>query len=315
MAKKQIKNPEDYIEPLSMNGLDGRMLLLKPPKGKSREMLVVYGHHASLERMWGLAGAFNKYGGVTVPDMPGFGGMTSFYKIGKKPDIDTLADYLAAFIKLRYKKKRFTIVAISLGSAIVTRMLQKYPELVKRVDDLASVAGFVHHDDFKPSRRKIKFFKYVTAFLSTAVPAWLIKHVVLQPFFIRWFYTHFRIKALNPEGESEEDQKKRINFEVELWQKNDVRTHYYTLSQMLGLNLCNHKVDTKIYHVAIDGDQYFDNHMIEQHMCVIYKDFVKMPLDVHVHAPTVIATAEEAAVFIPRKLKILLNKRQHLTDK
>ncbi len=309
MPKKQIKNPEDYIEALSMNGLDGRMLRLKPPKNKTKEILVVYGHHASLERMWGLAGAFNKYAGVTVPDLPGFGGMTSLYKIGKKPDIDTLADYLAAFIKLRYKKRNFNIVAISLGSAIVTRMLQKYPELVKRVDDLASLAGFVHYDDFKPSARKIKFFKYVTQFLSFAAPAWVIRHLVLRRSFIRWFYTHFRIKALNPEGETAEDREKRINFEVELWRKNDVRTHYYTLSQMLGLNLCMDKVDTKIYHVAIDGDQYFDNHMIEQHMRVIYKDFVKMPLDVHVHAPTVIATAEEAAVFIPRKLKILLNKK------
>jgi pimeloyl-ACP methyl ester carboxylesterase len=102
----------------------------------------VYGHHSSLERWWGVVQDLNQYGGVTMPDLPGFGGMQSLYKIGEKPDVDTLADYLAAFVKLRYKRRRVTIAGLSFGFVVATRMLQRYPDLVKKVDLLISVAGF-----------------------------------------------------------------------------------------------------------------------------------------------------------------------------
>src|SRR3712207_1180020 len=98
---KITRDPADYIEPLNINRLEGRMLRLPAPDTKQaagREILFVYGHHSSLERWWGLIQALNRYGAVTMPDLPGFGGMDSFYKIGKKPTIDNLADYVAAFI-------------------------------------------------------------------------------------------------------------------------------------------------------------------------------------------------------------------------
>src|SRR4051812_17423669 len=116
MAEININIPKEYIVPLNMNGLTGRMLRLPPPAGKSREALIVYGHHASLERFYSLAQVVNDDIGVTMPDLPGFGGMDSFYKIGEKADLDTMADYLASVIKLRYKKDQyFTIIAVSYG--------------------------------------------------------------------------------------------------------------------------------------------------------------------------------------------------------
>src|SRR5438128_12108327 len=119
MPKTKPKNPQDYIEPLFMNGLQGRMLRLPAPKGKSRDILFVYGHHSSLERWWGVVQDLNQYGSVTMPDLPGFGGMQSLYKIGEEPTIDNLADYLAAFIKLRYKNKKITIAGLSFGFVVV----------------------------------------------------------------------------------------------------------------------------------------------------------------------------------------------------
>jgi pimeloyl-ACP methyl ester carboxylesterase len=104
----------------------------------------VYGHHSSLERWWGVAKFLNRYAAVTMPDLPGFGGMDSFYKIGKTGSINNLADYLASFIKLRYKRKKVIVVGMSLGFVIATRMLQRCPELIKRVDMLVSFAGFAH---------------------------------------------------------------------------------------------------------------------------------------------------------------------------
>src|ERR1700730_17200494 len=162
MAKKTLQSPADYIVPLNMNGLEGRMLRVPASGKREREILLIYGHHAMLERWWSLVENLNEYGAVTMPDLPGFGGMASFAKIKKKPTIDNYADYLAAFIKLRFRRKRFTIVAISYGFVIVTRMLQKYPELVKRVDILVSLVGFVHKDDFVYSQPRRKFYQYGT---------------------------------------------------------------------------------------------------------------------------------------------------------
>src|SRR5688572_14224669 len=110
MANKQ-RDPSDFIVPISIGGLEGRVLHLPadPEKIKNAadkaELLFVYGHHSSLERWWGLLEVFNRYTAVTMPDLPGFGGMDSFYKVGQEPTLDAMADYLAAFMKWRYKRK------------------------------------------------------------------------------------------------------------------------------------------------------------------------------------------------------------------
>jgi pimeloyl-ACP methyl ester carboxylesterase len=102
---KIIEIPKNYIAPIDINNLKGRCLNL-PNKSSSRKILFIYGHHSSLERWWGLMQALNEYGDVTMPDLPGFGGMDSFYKIGKKPTLDNMADYLKKFIKQHYKEEK-----------------------------------------------------------------------------------------------------------------------------------------------------------------------------------------------------------------
>jgi pimeloyl-ACP methyl ester carboxylesterase len=233
---KQTKEPAaaDFIVPLNMNGLQGRMLRLPAAKSDNkRELLIVYGHHAKLERWWGLIQNFNEFGNVTMPDLPGFGGMDSFYKIGQKPSIDNLADYLASFIKLRYKRRRLTIVGISFGFVIATRMLQRYPELAKRVDMVISCVGFAHHDDFTFSKPRMHFYRTLVRLIS--------------------------LPGITP-----------IN-------------------------------------VATKGDYYFDARVVEQHLRIIFNDYTGMELDLSTHAPSVVATKREAAVFIPKQLRKMLH--------
>ena len=146
-TKTDSKQPNDYLSPLVMNRLRGRVLRLPAPRGKNREILLIYGQHASLERYWELALELNQYGAVTIPDLPGLGGMTSFYKIGVKPTIDVLADYLAAFVKLRYKRRKVTIMGLGLGFVVVTRMLQRCPDLAKNVELVVSLRGYAHTSD------------------------------------------------------------------------------------------------------------------------------------------------------------------------
>lgn len=303
------KNPADYIVPLNMNGLDGRMLHIKSAnKKRQREILLVYGHHAMLERWWGLVENLNEYGNVTMPDVPGFGGMDSFYKIGRKPTIDAFADYMAAFIKLRYRRKRVTIVAISYGFVIVTRMLQLYPELTKKVDLLVSVVGFAHHDDFVYTRRQKRFFKYATLMFATRPVAILIRYLALNKFILKTLYAKMPNSKRRMIEVTPEEFDNTMNFEVRLWQANDVRTHWLTTSQFFTLDNCRQQVDLPVIHVVSEQDHYFDNAVVEQHLKVAFKSYRKFIVKSKAHTPSVLADKKAMGILLPAGLRRLLAK-------
>lgn len=316
MTNKIPLNPEDYIEPILMNGMHGRMLRMPAPKGKSREILFVYGMHASIERHFGFAEALNKFGAITMPDLPGHGGMDSFYKIGEKPSYDNLADYLAAFIKLKYRRKKVTILAMSQGFPIVTRMLQRSPELINKVELLVSVVGFVHHEEFVFSKKNYYIFRYGASILSNKLPSLFIKHFILRPKLIRATYMHFADKHVKMKDADDEERQKRINFEIKLWQINDIRTYMDTAVSMFKLDLVKEQVDLPVVHIAVKGDRYFDNHIVEQHLAVIYSKVKVIWASSKQHGPTVIATAKEANSLIPVQLRrILASKSSNLVHK
>lgn len=306
--KMPQKPTETVIEPLLMNGLEGRMLYVPAKGSKKREIMLVYGQHASIERMASLAEEFSRYGNVTLPDLPGFGGMQPFYKIGERPDIDTMADYLAAFVKLRYNRKRLSIIGVSYGFIVATRMLQKYPELVRKVDLIVSVVGFVHHEDFRFKPEHMRLMRAGTRLFSYRLPAALLKYVFLRGPFIRFTYwlvadTHAKMKDAN-----KTERKRRVDFEIILWKINDIRTYMDTINGMLFLDLCNKPVKLPVYHVSVDGDQYFDNYKVEQHMKVIYDDFKEFKAVLGAHMPTIVASSKEVAPLIPSGLRRLFNK-------
>jgi pimeloyl-ACP methyl ester carboxylesterase len=308
MTKNKRLNPVDFIAPLYMNGLQGRMLRVPAHTGKKREILLIYGHHASLERMFGLAEDLSRYGNVTMPDLPGFGGMEPFYKIGEKPTLDNLAGYLAAFIKLRYKRKRLTLMGTSFGFVVATRMLQNYPELTKKVDLLISVVGFVHRDDFKFKRHSLVLLQGCAGAFSGRLSSIFIRHIVLRRTLIKASYNLVARRHSKFFDAGEEERKKRIEFEVYLWQCNDVRTYINTSRIMFNLDLCDKQVPLKLYHIAVAKDRYFDNDIVEQHLNVVYDGVEVLRSVVETHAPTVVADAKTAAPFVPKKIRRLLAK-------
>lgn len=290
-----------------MNGLHGRMLRIKPKRRKTKEILVVYGQHASLERTFGIAQTLNKYGGVTIPDLPGFGGMQSFYRIHEKPNIDNLADYLASFVKLRYKNRRVTIVGISFGFAVVTRMLQRYPEIAKKVDLLVSVVGFVHQEDFIFKRQNYFVLRYGSSLFSHSLSSWIAKNLFLRPAVLRTIYKLSSPK--NPKMRTLDIQERdnRIAYEIHLWKINDLRTYMFVNNHMLRLNLCKQQVDLPVQHVAMPEDKYFNNEVVEQHLGVIYKNVNVLTSKLPSHMTT-LATDQDALNFIPPALRRLLAK-------
>lgn len=308
MAKKKDRNVADFIVPLEINGLQGRMLNMPAPKNRSREFLFVYGHHSTLERWWGMVQVLNQYGGVTMPDLPGFGGMESLYKIGEKPDIDTLADYLATFIKLRFKRRRITIAGLSFGFVVVTRMLQRYPDIAKRVDVLMSVVGFSHHEDFAFSKRRMRLYRLGSRLVSYRLPAIFFRNVCLHPWVLRAAYAKTHNARQKFENLSADEFSSVMDFEVHLWHVNDVRTHMYTSNQFLKVDNCQWRIDLPVHHVSVKADRYFDNHVVEQHMRIIFNDFTEYVSKMNSHAPSVIADVKTAAPLLPPKLRTVLRK-------
>ena len=307
MAKaNQVRHASDYIVPLYMNRLQGRTLRVPAPKGKNREILFVYGNRSSLERWWGVIDLLNQYGAVTAADLPGFGGMQSFYKVGQKPTIDALADYLAAFIKMSYKRKKVTIVAMSFGFVVVTRMLQRCPDLVKKVDLLVSVAGFTHHEDFTFTPARHRFYSYGARFFSWRLPSMFYRHVVLAPAALRLIYSRTHNARHKFTSVDRAERRRLMDFEVKLWQINDIRTQMATTAQFLALDNCKKTVDLPVWHVMPEADNYFDNHVVEQHMRVIFSGFKQARSTLGNHAPTLIEDKDQAAKLFPAVLKRVL---------
>jgi len=305
-----VTEAADYIEPLHINKMKGRMLYLPAKKKQRREILVIYGHHSSLERWWGLAQNFNDFGAVTMPDLPGFGGMDSFYSIGRAATLDNYADYMAAFIKLRYRRKKVSIVGISFGFLVATRMLQRYPELTKKVEFLVSAMGFMRADNFKFSPSRYKAYLHTAEVFSIPPFPFIFRHTILPAPVIRAFYArtnNAKHKFKNAAGD-DKLKKDMMDMEVSLWQNNDVRTYMCTTVELLTVDNCNEKIDLPVWHVHTPNDNYFDNTIIEQQMRVVFSDFYPVPIQAESHSPSVIATKKEAAAFIPPALRKILKK-------
>lgn len=309
MPEPEQKKPGDFISPLSINRLEGRMLHLPAPPKKKREILFIYGHHSSLERWWGLVQDLNQYGAVTMPDLPGFGGMDSFYTIGKEPTLDAMADYLAALMKLKYKRKKVTIIGLSFGFVIVTRMLQRCPELADKVDLLISVVGFSHKNDFVFSKKRMRLYCAGTRFFSGYVSSKFFRNFMLNPVVLRLAYHHTHGGAEKFAKMSKQQHRKTMQFEIYLWHCNDVRTHMATSYEFLNLDNCSVQIDLPLHHISVDADRYFDNHSVKQHLNVIFTEVNEAKSVAANHAPSIIADMETAAPMIPAKIRKLLAKR------
>jgi pimeloyl-ACP methyl ester carboxylesterase len=298
----------EFIAPLNMNGLQGRLLLAPPTGQKKRDILLVYGHHAKLERWWGLVENLRDYGTVAMPDLPGFGGMESFYKIGKQPTIDNFADYLAAFVRLRYKRRRITIVGISFGFVVATRMLQRYPDLAKKVDLFVSIVGFMHADDFlfKPSTQRT--FRLVSRFFGMRFTAAVIRYVFLNGPVIKTIYASLPNGKRRLSTMDKVEGLKTLAFDVDLWHINDVATHWRTTAEFLGLDNCQVQINLPIWHIGSSNDHYFDNRFIEQHMLVVFKQCTMVLIDAKAHTPSILAGKAEMGELLPPKLRKLLSK-------
>lgn len=299
-----VNIPNKYLSTVLIDGLSGRVLDLPSKSNKKTKILFIYGHHSSLERWWGLMQALSNYGDVIMPDLPGFGGMDSFYKIGKKPTLDNFADYIKTFIYQHFKDEQIVIAGMSFGFVVATRMLQKYPEMKNQVKLIVSIVGFSDTSDFtlKPLRK----FVYINAsrILTLKPASAFFKNVALHPFFLNTFYgrTH-NAKHKFKEAESKDEINAIKAMEVRLWHDNDPRTWSFTTILLLTLKQADTKIDLPVWHVGVKDDHFFDHLRVEKNLAKIFKNVIHINIDAKMHAPSVIADEAAADGMLPDELK------------
>lgn len=299
---------EDSIRPLNLGGMRGRLLHVKATRKSSNlDFLVIYDRHSSLENITGLVEVLKTYGSVTVPDLPGMGGMDSFYSVHQKPSLDSLADYLATFIRWRFKRKRMIIVGQGFGFIVITRMFQLYPALQGKVEFVISLGGFSHHEDFRPDPPNL-MLKCALMMLSWKLPAWAAQRIFMRPLFIRTILPSIKLGP-NPPSKDKLMLKEKITKEAALWRLSDLRTHAYTGRQILTLDNCTQKISLPLYHVFSIADKRFDHFRVEQHLQVVFSDYQVYKVKSKVSANDELDDKKKATTMIPPALKRRLRER------
>lgn len=298
-----FKHPRATIEPLEVSGLSGRILEFSPAKKADdhRIIILVYGQHASLERVFGIAEYLSQFGRVLVPDLPGFGGMTTWRRTGQKPTFENYAEYLGSFIDQKVgSKKSLQIVGMSFGFWVITRLFQLRPDLAKRCRLVASLVGFVDGQSMKFGFRQRHFYLKTTWLIQNPALAWVFNRICLPPPLLKFVYSKTPLWKGKLSGVSPADKKTLVDFEVNLWQINDTATWASTARQMMTKNLKGQpSIKTTLLHIATDNDQYIDPQKNQIDLEQVYGRVDIVTVKTPAHAPPVIADAKQVAKLLP----------------
>lgn len=302
MTKKYSDDIHDYLSPFYINGLEGRMLKTNSKTKKQHQILYVYDLLDTLEESWGLIQNLRNYGIVTAVDLPGIGGMTSFNKIKHPINIDAFADYLAAFIKLRFKKHKIIAVGNGFGFVVITRMLIRYPSLSSKIKFIININGQIHYDDLLISSRfkkiQLNLFDVLSIFPFTHITKKLLQHKNFVSRLSNKFgpqYTQYLLNLKNPEA---------LNYKS-FFGSVDVKTFWKISKQLLTLDNCSKRINIPLKHAFIKNYGLINNSTQKQHMMITYKNYrcyeIKMIGDIKD------SSKKQASLLLPKGLKRVLS--------
>ena len=301
----------DHVYDLEIDGLKGRCwrapAIYEEMAGST--LLVAYGHHSSLERTRGLAQYMRRFGRVVIPDLPGFGGMDSFYRSGRKPTLDNYADYFKACFDTELERGRpVVLVGFSFGFLVVTKFLQKYPEYRSSVRAVVAVVGFAHRDalEFSPSRRRL--YISLAKIIRTKSGSAAFRHLCLSRPVLRLVYARTYMARHKFADRSEEEKRRFMDMEISLWHLNDPRTWAFTSILMLTVDLTSENTGLDLHHLIVSGDQFLNAAANEAALQKIYNTVMVFNVDSPTHAPSVIASPEEIAAIMPDALAEALKR-------
>lgn len=308
MSSNKPPTARKFLYSLNMNKIKGRMLILPKKNANTKiDFLLVSGQKYNLEKWFALAESLSNYGNVTMPDLPGIGGMGSFYAINDKPTIDNYADYLSAFIKLRYRRKKIVLIGISFGFMVAVRMLQKYPDLEKKIKVLISISGHTHIDDLKLSGSRVKFNLLLSKIFANSMTAQLYKSLI---------YDEYVFKLINRKIIKLENRldtgllDKLIKSEIRIQKKCDARTQFFLMNQILKLDLGQKNINLPVWALVKKNDKHLDNNSVRMHMEAIFSKYHEIQLSSHARLTILgYADSSDANRLIPYRLKLLFNRQ------
>lgn len=310
-AKPPFEIPKKYLSDIHFSGLQGRLLHLpQPAKVKKPKTFVVFaGQHASLERMYSIAQLLNEFGEVYMPDLPGYGGMTSFYKIGKKPTYDNYADFVYTFLKTQKLNKDLWFFGNSFGSAVMTRLFQKHPESQKWTKQPIAFVGYGAGSNFAVSFWYRLWIGLMVNTVSTRLGAFLFEKLIFNRFSIHIMLYFFSRAKAKMQSDSDNLKKSMIMMEKYLWSVNDHRTHAACVKMMFKDDLRHYpggKIKLTLHNIATENDQYFDNKRVKKTFEDLYEKYETSPLTLQVHSPSMIADKDTVrAMLSDEALKLL----------
>lgn len=318
MKRKNHINFPDHplIKPYEFAGLKGRYLHWPAASSKAkRTFVLVYGQHATIERLLPIIEALSDFGDVYLADNPGFGGMDASYKIGRKPDLDLYAEHLAHFIEEYIPADRqLTLFGISYGFQMLVELLHDYPELNGRIEQIISFVGFVSHKDFQMPKRLRLPLMYVLANVGRTKPGAAIFDTVLSERLISGVYR--LSKPIQPKFKtlSGEAARRYAREQATLWLVNDNLTHGVTAWEFFRrTDLTHYRLDAEAIHIGVPNDHLFNNSRVETELQTMFRKVTNLRLNLANHAPVDIETADEVRSLLPTDLKKIIGKSANKT--
>ena len=279
------------VESLRVQGLSGRVLSATETEAPWSSILLLYGQHASVERIANFAAALSRFGEVTCPDLAGFGGMDPVAATDRRTAIDGVADVLAETVRMIYGEREFSIVAMSFGLAVAIRMLHRHEDLRPRVRLIVSVAGVTTGQDlrFMPGVRcalRATARIGATRMASAGVNRWILKPAIVG--FLCRRLARPRLDDL------------ALAAEVRLWCSADWRTRLRTLAELLGPSQSSEvRLPTPVHHVAPSGDPYVEHQAVTATLRHLFADVAVTHVDSGAHVPPSAASPHACGEFLP----------------
>jgi pimeloyl-ACP methyl ester carboxylesterase len=303
--KRTYFTQSPYFKTYEFLGLKGRYGHW-PAKNATakRTFVLIYGQHATLERLLPIAEAMRDFGDVYLADNPGFGGMDPGYKIKRYPNLDFYAEHLKHFIEDYIPPDRkITLLGISFGFQMAATMLANYPEIQNRIEDTISFVGFVNPGDFKISKTTSIPLLYI---LANSGRTWLgskIYTAILRENFIVFCYHLTRPIQEQFKNLHGEDADRYAREQAWLWIVNDPRTHGSTGWDLFRKNdLTGLRIPMDVIHVGVPNDHFFDNSRVAVELKKIFRKTYVYDLQLANHAPLDIETPEKVRGLLPPKL-------------
>lgn len=299
MARKDI-SPINFIQPFFINGLDGRFIYYPSKQNPKNNILIVYDIDSNIEKWWGLVISLSRFGNVTMMDLPGMGGMDSFYKIKQLPTIENYGNYLAAIIKLRFRRKRLHLIGIGYGIAVITSMLNQNDDLVRKFISINSINGFTHHDDFMMTK-----FNKISTIANYSLFALLPFSFLIKPFTLTNSYLREKyVSGISYKNIKEFGKDFLENFIYDLEKETDLRTRFFIYKDLLKLDLCKKQYNIPFKQINIgSNNSKLANKFVEQHFRIIYRNYTYLPSKLIRKIPLVLNDPTMALKMLPNKLR------------